>query len=394
MQTNSDTSSESSDSTAKGDNKSDKSQKNTAPQDKENLSQSEQPQSSMSENLASSKKSSSDGVLYLHQIISMSGMNLTRTLATLAARRGKQAAYAEPSNEDRDKEITQLVKDSKAASRLRIILVTGLQQGAKKLAMHPFWADALDIIDQYLRRINSPLALSLAIKQCHLTASDYRMLWLSLTDRDKSKKIYSLKELIAIQELLVLDVCYAYWKNLIDEGHVLEALAAFEFADTTNLPHRPSLPWRASTALATTLPATVIVSQANSIHNALASAQYALLTANSRIDELVDELSLLTKQFDNTRNELSLKTLSLINANDKITQLQSDVKSAGSIHKHKADELRSRFKGIMEGDIDRHLRTIQRAADMNPPRANVIIERVETLLETLTRELKWLEDTE
>jgi hypothetical protein len=360
----------------------------------EKLEQSEHSQADLSAKKTNSKKGISGGVLQLSQIVGMNGTYLTRTLAMLAARRGKQAAYAETSNEDREKEATLLAKDPKGASRLRIILVTGLQQGAKKQAMHPFWGDILDVVEQYLRRISLPLAVSLAIRQASLNPGDYRNLWLSITNRDKSQKILLPKDWLAVQEILVLDVFYAYWKDRIASEAVVEALAAFELDDATNIPQRLHLPWRPAVALATALPAPIVVGQADSIHNALTTFKHALLIANTRIENLVNELSQLTQQFKETNESLEQKSTLLDTANHNITQLQADVLSAGAIHKHKADELRSRYKGILEGDIDRHLRTIQLAADMNPPRGNVIIERVETLLGTLTRELKWLEDTE
>lgn len=59
-------------------------------------------------------------------------------------------------------------------------------------------------------------------------------------------------------------------------------------------------------------------------------------------------------------------------------------------HKYLADDLRSRFKVFLEGDLNRHLTTIKVAAEMNPPRVQVIIERAEILLESIERELNKL----
>jgi type II secretory pathway component PulJ len=138
------------------------------------------------------------------------------------------------------------------------------------------------------------------------------------------------------------------------------------------------------------LSAPIIVAQASAVHGDLERGQ----RAHRKAAQLELELAATTQELEQTQAALDKKSSLLRSANEAIEQLRRDVQAAGAIHRHRADELRSRYKGLLEGELDRHLETIQRAADMTPPRGSVIIERVEILLETLKRELKWLKNSE
>jgi capsule polysaccharide export protein KpsE/RkpR len=58
-----------------------------------------------------------------------------------------------------------------------------------------------------------------------------------------------------------------------------------------------------------------------------------------------------------------------------------------NITKHKLDDMRARFIGLLEGDLKRHLDTIQTCLNMEPPRIAVAIERVETIQAIIKRQL-------
>jgi hypothetical protein len=58
-----------------------------------------------------------------------------------------------------------------------------------------------------------------------------------------------------------------------------------------------------------------------------------------------------------------------------------------NITRHRLDYLRAGIFGLLEGELSRHLKTIQTCLEMEPPRIAVAMERVETIQALVAREL-------
>jgi hypothetical protein len=340
------------------------------------------------------KATSRDGSLRLEQIVAMNGQNLTRAVDSLTKRQGKRPVYTEATFEGFAKVAKELLDDPRGAIRLRTILGLGLQQGAKRPSIDAFWAELLHLTDSFLRRIDFPRSIATEGGNTPIDPVAYRHLWQTITLPNDKNATKGTKELIAAQEVILLDVMFAHWKDRLSSDSVVQAISYLELPDEVKDPFHRSLPWNAATSLATGLPAPIIVAQANAVHSDLERLQRAHREATQRVAKLEPELAATTQELEQTQAALDEESSLLRTANQTIEQLRRDVQAAGAIHRHRADELRSRYKGLLEGELDRHLETIQRAADLTPPRGSVIIERVETLLETLKRELKWLENLE
>lgn len=335
-----------------------------------------------------------DGGLRLVQVVAMNGQNLTRAIASLTKRRGKRAVYAETTFEEFTKSVKELVDDPKGALRLRTILGLGLQQGAKRPSSDAFWTEFLHLVDSFLRQIDYPRVISIEGGTTPIDPDSYRNLWHSITVPEEGNATKGAKEIIAALEVVLLDVMTAHWKDRLSSDAVLEAISHLELPGEINDPFHCYLPWTPASSLATGLPAPIVVAQAGAVHDHLERVQRSHREAAQRVAQLEEELAATSEELVQTRAALDKESSLLQTANHTIEQLQLDLQAAGAIHRHRADELRSRYKGLLEGDLDRHLETIQRAAGMIPPRGSVIIERVETLLETINRELKWLNDSE
>lgn len=339
-------------------------------------------------------KPQGDGILRLGHVVPLNGVKLTRALASLTRRRGKRAAYAEATFEDRSKVLESLAQDPKAAIRLRSILGQGLQQGAKQADLGAFWCELLSVVDTFLHRVPFPETITSGVGRDSITPTSCRDIWHTIIVADDGKSPRGTKEVLAAQEVMLLDIIYAHWKGWLTPAEVLEAISHLELPEEVKDPHHRRLPWTPAASLATGLPAPIIVAQAAAVNGEIDLLERSRGEAERKAGQLEQNLSTTNEELTETQAALEEESRLLISAQQRIDQLEKDVQAAGAIHRHRADEIRSRYKGILEGDLDRHLRTIQRAAEMDPPRGAVIVERVETLLGTLKRELKWMEDLE
>jgi hypothetical protein len=340
------------------------------------------------------KATTRDGGLCLELIVAMNGQNLTRAVASLTKRQGKRPVYTESTLEGLSKVAKEFLNDPKGAIRLRSILGLGLQQGAKRPSIDTFWAELLHLIESFLREIGFPRSIAIEEGIATIDPISYRDLWHNITLKNDKNSTKGTKELLAAQEVMLLDVMFAYWKDRLSSDSILQAISYLEISGEIKDPFHRSLPWSAATSLATNLPASIIIAQANAVHSDLERLQRAHREATQQAAKLESQLAATNQELEQTQAALDEESSLLRTAKQNIEKLERDVMAAGAIHRHRADELRSRYKGLLEGELDRHLVTIQRAADMTPPRGSVIIERVEILLETLKRELIWLENLE
>lgn len=347
------------------------------------------------DNRYSKPRTNDSGIIKLSQIMGMSGNNLRRVLVSLSAKKGKRAAFAEPTFGESNEVISALLDDPKGAFRLRTILGVGMQIGADRARRDVFWSSLLQIIDTFLHRVPFPRAVTTERRGEPITPKCFLDRWNDIKCPDEgqksSKSNHSIKKLQAAQEILILDTLLAYWQDKLDSNGVLEALSYLELpAEVYDIYHR-KLPWNPAISLATDSPPAFLIAQAAAIHSEISQDKRFLDESRTRVLELSKTLAERTQELEETQVTLDKEIRLLSEAEALNQQLAEDVKAAGSIHRHRLDELRSRYKGLIEGELERHLKNIQRGAEMDPPRVEVIIERVETLLRILNRELKWLE---
>ena len=343
---------------------------------------------------AASKSPAGAAGLRFNQILKRNGNNLVKTIASLTERKKKRPVYIESTPEELSSAVNGLVEDNKGALRLRTILGYGLQQGAKRSQSDAFWCELLQVIEAFLRETEFPRAVSREIGDVTIEAKAYQNLWERVIAPDERSKMKSATALHAAQEVLILDVLFAYWKERVSAHAALEAISYLEQPDSIKDPLNRRLPWDPAVSMASGLPTPIIVAQAAAFHSELDHWKQAHTEAAQQIEQLQEKLKAKSAEANDTQSALEEETKLLNEANQTIRQLKLDVKASGAIHQHGAEELRSRYKGLFEGNIARHLETIQSAADMSPPRSSVIVERVETLLSTLQQELKWLKDSE
>jgi hypothetical protein len=347
---------------------------------------------------SSQPNSIDSGILQLSHIMGMSGINLRRALVSLSANKGKKTAFAEPSFGESNEVILGLLEDSKGALRLRTILGLGLQIGANRTSRDIFWSSLLQVTDTFLRRVPFPRAVTTESRGEQISPTCFRDRWHDITSPDAddrpSKSSPSIQKLQAAQEILILDTLLAYWQNKLDSDGVLEALSYLELPSQVRDTYQRRLPWNPAISLATDSPPAILIAQAAAIHREIDQTKRSLLESETLASELGKTLIERNQELEETQAALNEEISLLEKAEELNRQLAEDVKAAGSIHRHRLDELRSRYKGLLEGEFDKHLKNIQLGAEMEPPRVAVIIERVETLLRTLKKELKWLEPSE
>lgn len=71
--------------------------------------------------------------------------------------------------------------------------------------------------------------------------------------------------------------------------------------------------------------------------------------------------------------------------------LQKQVEDTRAGYQHKLDDVRGHIRGTLEGQLSRWLETGLDASRANPPRAEVIEERLEEALKLIEKELRWLQ---
>jgi chromosome segregation ATPase len=71
--------------------------------------------------------------------------------------------------------------------------------------------------------------------------------------------------------------------------------------------------------------------------------------------------------------------------------LNADIRTT---FQHRLDETRGRLRGVLGGELSRWLESAYQASTLEPPRTEVIRERLETALGAIRRELEWLQTSE
>ena len=107
------------------------------------------------------------------------------------------------------------------------------------------------------------------------------------------------------------------------------------------------------------------------------------MTVEQKLEDIQTELS---KNYKTTKNlEETIDTLA--EGNKLLTKQIEDIQAVSN---HAASELKGRSKVLLEHKITELLKQALEFSELEPPRTNVTIERIEMALAEIRRELSWL----
>lgn len=341
-------------------------------------------------------------VISFYDLLSQNGTTLRQTLGRLAKGSGRRvrAAFRIPSFDELNSALTKFLADNKGPSRLRVLIGLGFQCGEyphDRTSVEGVWSAILEVTDSYLRQIPQPRPPSTSGARGDGLVTSYNELWSGLckeAEKNASKSGYGVKFFDRAREILLLDAFYSHARGYLDESQFLSAAAVAlpsrEFAD----PVDGTLPWSFPAIVSNGGSAISQVNISVSLRSRFEGLSAGLTQAQARISELEESLRLNNQELGETKDALAEEARLLVAANDTIENLRKDVATTGNIHKHKLDDTRARVTGLLEGDLSRHLNTIQTCVSMEPPRVGVANERIDTLQEIIEREIKWLKSSE
>lgn len=125
-----------------------------------------------------------------------------------------------------------------------------------------------------------------------------------------------------------------------------------------------------------------------------------LLAAHEIEERLTETNRRLTEELNSERNrvrdleqEVARLVATTAQVNEQCKILSRDLEDQQAVARQSRRALRSRFNGLLQGDISALVRDAQDAA-APPIRAHVILDRLETLGTLIKKETKWLESSE
>jgi hypothetical protein len=332
----------------------------------------------------------------LGEILGLGGTKLRQALAKLSKVRGriKRAAFHEPVYEDYLAATEKLAGDSSGCYKLRSLIGIGLQCGELPQSREGVWGAVLQLTDFYLRRVDYPRPPSLSSKSGVALAEGYASTWDEAAKiaekKAKASGSESSKLLDRAREVLILDALLCFCAGKLSEMEFTSVVGSLDPPDYFAEPMDGDAPWSFPALLASGAPAGVTVRQATALHGHFDRMSKELAAAQERVAHLEAAEASLAQELTETNEALAEESEALRSAEEAIAKLRQDVATAGTITKHKFDDTRARMLGLLEGVMERHLRTIQTCVDMEPPKTRVAVERVETLLGILEKETAWL----
>jgi hypothetical protein len=105
--------------------------------------------------------------------------------------------------------------------------------------------------------------------------------------------------------------------------------------------------------------------------------------AAGEVRTLREQMSLMKRENDEQKN-LSERL------KDEIKQLEEELRTKEILSTHALSEFRSRVLAFLKSLDERYLSPASEAAELSPPRAVVIKERIEIAQQSLQKEIEWL----
>jgi len=198
-------------------------------------------------------------------------------------------------------------------------------------------------------------------------------------------------------DCLLLLLLYGYLSGFLDDHAVTEnLLTARKKLWSATIKKRPELP------LPSLLKATIAARKTELVFQAVLAysedtwvEQHRLESDINRKYEQIAALRETNAVLNAENSDLSgqIKTLQEEKhaAELAIASLQKQVEEIRASYQHKIDDVRGHIRGTLEGQLTRWLETSLDASRANPPRVEVIEERLEDALKLIEKELRWLQ---
>ena len=358
---------------------------------------------------APEKQAPKEVVLSIHDILKFNRTKLKLVLTSIDDQtKTSKVTFTIPSHQELIEAQDQQKTNSKRFRRLTNIITIGFELKQLPVVTEEdehdnkpsvgIWKSILDLTGKALRADNLLLSPSTTFSG-ELTPQTYKKTWGDFLEskNPKTGKPRSNQQRKEARDLLELDAHYAFCAGQLDETQFIQTLAAAATtAEIQNIRYTAvprSLAFIIS-SLSNNEPKLEAAKAVSQLIDQIDTLNYQLALEEKEKDEILDQLNSTKQELKETENALTEESGLLNEAEATIEQLRSDVTTAGSIHKFNLDNTQARYKGLLEGDLERHLKMIQTCSEMEPPRTKVIIEKVETTLNLLKRELKWLKDSE
>ncbi len=109
-----------------------------------------------------------------------------------------------------------------------------------------------------------------------------------------------------------------------------------------------------------------------------------------RAQDLQEKLNRAIEELHAKEREIGELKTSLAHSEDEKTSLEQKIEHAQAVSTHGKEELRGRSRVFLEKKLTPLLKTAQEFAELDPPRKNIIVERLEMAMEEIRREIEWL----
>jgi hypothetical protein len=115
-----------------------------------------------------------------------------------------------------------------------------------------------------------------------------------------------------------------------------------------------------------------------------------LRESQSQISELTEKVSELTATTVDLKSRIESLEADLREKDTRISELRQQLDDLQTAWLHRHDEMKSRIRGFLEGELTRWLQNASEAADADPPYLPVIQQRLRSSLNGIQSQLQWL----
>ena len=115
---------------------------------------------------------------------------------------------------------------------------------------------------------------------------------------------------------------------------------------------------------------------------------------SKRAQDHLDQLEAARAELGRKEEEIAMLKTKLRMSVDEKASLEQTIEHQQAISAHGEGELRGRSRVFLEKKLSPLLETAHEFAELNPPRKNIIVERLDMAKEEIRREIEWLRSTD
>lgn len=113
-----------------------------------------------------------------------------------------------------------------------------------------------------------------------------------------------------------------------------------------------------------------------------------------RAQDFLDQLNRAIEELHAKEREIGELKTNLAHSEDERTTLEQKIEHDQAVSTHGKGELRGRSRVFLEKKLTPLLETAHEFAELDPPRKNIIVERLEIAMEEIRKEIEWLRSTD